>query len=486
LRISISIRKKYVEHIQKMFQLIGDDSKSAKNDAEQILKFETRLAGASNTRVENRDPEATYNRMSTSEIMDRYSKFNWEVYFTELEIGDPLKVDISQPKFVAEFSDMVSEESLDDWISYLKWNLINSMADYLSSDFVNQNFDFYGKTLRGQQTLRARWKRVIDITNNALGEAVGQLYVKEYFPPEAKERAKQIVESLVVSMEESIKNLDWMSDETKEQAQKKFAGFGIKIGYPDKWIDYTEYDVTDESFVQNIIRSNYFDHLEMLKEINQPVKEWEWGMTPQTVNAYYSPTRNEIVFPAAILQFPFYDFEVDDAINYGAMGAAIGHEITHGFDDQGGQYDEAGNIRNWWTEEDAKKFDERAQMVIKQFNAYSPIDTFHLNGALTNGENIADLGGITIAYNAFTKTEQFKEGKLIDGFTPQQRFFLSWAQIWKGNVRDEEVIRLLTIDPHSPGYFRTIGPLSNFPPFFEAFDVKEGDPMRRSEIIKIW
>jgi putative endopeptidase len=319
-----------------------------------------------------------------------------------------------------------------------------------------------------------------------MGEAVGQLYVEKYFPPEAKDKARKIVESLLVAMKESINNLEWMSEETKKQALVKLSGFGIKIGYPDKWKDYTDLEITPDSYVANVMACNYFDHKESMSEINTAVKPWKWGMTPQTVHPYYSPTRNEIVFPAAILQFPFYDYRVDDAINYGAMGAVIGHEITHGFDDSGRKYDAEGNISEWWTDEDSKRFDEKAKMVVEQYNAYNPVDDLHINGELTLGENIADLGGITIAYDAFTKTEQFKKGEKIDGFTPQQRFFLGWAQIWKGNVRKEEAIRLLKIDSHSPGKFRVNGPFSNFPPFFEAFDVKEGDPMRRANLIKIW
>lgn len=486
---SKEIRDKYISHVQEMFKMIGDDIELSEIESENIIKVETRLAKASNTKVENRDPENTYNKFSTKEIRKKFSGFNWDVYFKGVEIDDPGKVNVGQPKFMAEVSKMMNDVSIDEWKSYLRWSLINSMADYLSSDFVNQNYEFYGKTLRGQPQIQPRWKRVKDTVSprsGNLGEAVGQLYVKKYFPPEAKEKAKKIVESLAVAMEESIKDLEWMSDETKEKALVKLSGFGIKIGYPDKWIDYSNLEITADSYIKNVMACNYFDHKESMSEFNQPVKPWEWGMTPQTVNAYYSPTRNEIVFPAAILQFPFYDYRIDDAINYGAMGAVIGHEITHGFDDEGSKYDAEGNIRNWWMDEDTKRFEERSNMVIEQYNAYNPIDTLHINGAFTNGENIADLGGVTIAYNAFTKTEQFKKGEKIDGFTPAQRYFFGWAQIWKGQVRDEEAIRLLTIDPHSPSRFRVNGPYSNFPPFFAAFDVKEGDPMRRDNLIKIW
>jgi putative endopeptidase len=361
------------------------------------------------------------------------------------------------------------------------------MSSYLSKEFVDERFAFMGKFLSGQQVNRPRWKRVLSATNGVMGEAVGQIYVAKYFPPEAKERAKKIVETLKISMGESLKNNTWMSEKTKKEALKKLSSFGVKIGYPDKWRDYSGLEVTD-SYVQNILNSNYFDHQEMISKINKPVRDWEWGMTPQTINAYYSPTRNEIVFPAAILQFPFYNYKLDDAINYGAMGAVIGHEITHGFDDQGKQYDANGNIRDWWQEEDSKRFKERVQVIIDQFNDYVAIDTFHINGALTQGENVADLGGLTVSYNAFKKTEQYKNGTVIDGFTPTQRFYLSWAQVWKNNIRPDALKLRLKTDVHSPGEFRVIGPLSNLHPFFEAFNVKVGDPMRRAEdkIVRIW
>lgn len=483
---SKEIRQRYVEHIGKMFQLLGVDVESSEAEANKILEFETRLAKASNTRVENRDPQATYNKLTTDDLIETAPGFDWKLYLTEIRAGDPGAVDVGQPKFIAEAAKMIAEEPLDTWKSYLRWNLLRSMDQYLSSDFVDESFDFYGKFLQGTEQQQPRWKRVIDVTNGALGEAVGQLYVEKYFPPEAKERANEIVNSLLVSMEERIEKLEWMSENTKKEALTKLSGFEVKIGYPDKWRDYSELEVTSDSYVQNIINSNVFDHKEMISEINQPVKPWQWEMNPQTVNAYYHPTKNEIVFPAAILQFPFYDYRVDDAINYGAMGAVIGHEITHGFDDQGRQYDSEGNIRDWWTEDDAKRFDERTQVMVDQFNDYVAIDTMHIDGKMTLGENIADLGGLTVSYNAFKKTDQYKNGETIDGFTPSQRFFLSWAQVWRNNIRDEALMQRLKVDVHSPGKWRVLGPLSNMPEFFEAFNVQEGDPMRREQLVKIW
>lgn len=483
---SKEIREKYVEHMKNMFQLIGYDLEWSDVEANRVMEFETRLAKAANTRLQNRDPNATYNKLTTDELMSKAAGFDWKLYFESVEAGDPGAADVGQPKFIAEVGKMVDDVPLDNWKSYLRWTLVRYAAPYLSSDFVEETFNFNQKFLQGTEQQQPRWKRVVNATNGTLGEAVGQLYVEKYFPPEAKERAQKIVQSLLVSMEESIKSRDWMSNETKKQALEKLEGFGVKIGYPDKWRDYSDLEINDDSYFTNIMRSNYFDHRETLTEINQPVKPWQWGMTPQTVNAYYSPTRNEIVFPAAILQFPFYDYRVDDAINYGAMGAVIGHEISHGFDDQGRQYDADGNIRDWWTQEDADKFKERAQGLIDQYSSYTAIDTFHINGALTLGENIGDLGGLTISYNAFTKTDQFKDGEEIDGFTPAQRFFLGWAQVWKNNIRDAELKRRLKVDVHSPGEWRVLGPLSNMPEFWAAFDVKPGDPMRSDKPVTIW
>jgi len=482
---SEEIREKYLEHLKNIFTLLADEN--SENSSKTIMEFETRLASASNTKLENRDPNATYNKFTTDEILEKGKGFNWKQFFEVTETGDPGVVDVGQPKFIAEVGKMVDDVPLENWKTYLRWNLIRSMSPYLSSNFVDERFEFTGKFLRGQQINRPRWKRVQATTNRAIGEAVGQLYVTKYFPPEAKAKAKEIVDALKISMGKSIRGLEWMSEETKKEGLKKLDGFGVKIGYPDKWTDYTDLKVTD-SYVENVLASNYFHHKEMLSKINQPVRDWEWHMNPQRVNAYYSPTKNEIVFPAAILQFPFYNVNVDDAINYGGMGCVIGHEITHGFDDQGRQYDAVGNIRDWWTEQDNDKFKDRAQKIIDQFSLYEPLDSLFINGELTQGENIADLGGLTIAFNAFKKTEQFKKGELIDGFTPTQRFYLSWAQVWKTKYRDESMEVKVKTGPHSPGKYRVLGPLSNIPEFYEAFNVKKGDGMFRAseDRVKIW
>ncbi len=485
---SKEIREKYLEYISRMFVLIGADNETAKLNSDIILNIETRLAKASNTRLQNRDPEKTYNKMSIRQLKKIAEGFDWDVYFEGIGIENPNVIVVGQPQFFEEISRMMNEVSLNDWIVYLKWQMINNAANVLSSDFVNERFNFYGKYLNGTKALQPRWKRILQAADGAMGELIGQIYVEQYFPPEAKERAKTIVDNLITAMGESIRNLNWMSDETKEQALNKLSKFTVKIGYPDKWTDYSKLEIKRDTYFKNILRSNYWAVKDNLAKIGKPVDKTEWGMSPQTVNAYYSPTRNEIVFPAAILQPPFFDQNADDAINYGAMGAVIGHEITHGFDDQGRKYDANGNIKDWWTREDGEKFQLMANKLIDQYSSYASIDTFHVDGKLTLGENIADLGGLTISFAAFKKTEQFKMKSLIDEFTPAQRFFLGWAQVWANNILDEALKLRLKTDVHSPGKFRVLGPLKNMPEFFEAFDVKHGDAMRNSDdkIVKIW
>jgi len=383
---------------------------------------------------------------------------------------------------------MISSVKLSDWKTYLKWNLLRRTAPYLTSAFVKESFNFGSKYMRGAKKMRPRWKRVLASTNRALGEAIGQLYVKKYFPEKAKTKANAIVKTLVTAMGKSIKNNSWMSEQTKERALTKLDSFHVKIGYPDKWKDYSGLKVETDSYIQNVLRANEFATKKDLEKIGKPADKSEWHMSPQTVNAYYNPVNNEIVFPAAILQYPFYDVRSDDAVNYGGMGAVIGHEITHGFDDQGRQYDADGNIRDWWTKEDAEQYNKRAKKIINQFNGYIPLEGIHINGELTQGENIADLGGLTISFAAFKNTKQYKENKKIDGFTPAQRFYLSWANVWKGNIRDQALKLRIKTDPHSPGKYRVLGPLSNLTGFYKAFDVKDGDAMRqpKAKRVKIW
>lgn len=485
---SKEIRDKYLRYVTNMFKLTDVDAETALKFAQTILDIETQLAKASNTRLENRDPEKNYNKMTIDNLEQIASGFDWDLYFQNMGVDGINLVVVSQPKFITAMSNMINQVPLSDWKIYLRWNIIRDAAGALSSPFVNERFDFTQRYLAGAKAMPPRWKRIIGAVNGTMGELLGQIYVKEYFPPEAKTRAQKIVSTLLVAMGESIKGLEWMSDVTKEQALIKLSKFGVKIGYPDKWKDYSALNIERDSYLKNLERAGKWARKVNLDKIGKPVDKLDWNMTPQTVNANYSPTKNEITFPAAILQPPFFNQYADDAINYGAMGAVIGHEISHGFDDQGRKYDAVGNIKDWWTKEDAGKFKARAQKLINQYNNFVVIDTFKVNGALTLGENIGDLGGLTISFAAFKNTDQFKKGEVIDGFTPAQRFFLGWAQVWATNSRPEALKLQVKTDVHSPSVQRVIGPLQNLPEFFKAFDVKPGDPMRNPDdkIVKIW
>jgi len=485
---SKEIRYKYLKHVANMFRLIDVPEETAAMYAQTIMKIETDLAKSSNTRLENRDPEKNYNKMSIGNLKNITGDFNWDLYFENLGLAKLDIVIVRQPEFFANVGKMMDEVSLDDWKVYLKWNVIWDAASALSSPFVNERFEFTGKFLSGAVAMPPRWKRVLGSVNSAIGELLGQIYVKEFFPPEAKERAQKIVSNLLVSMKESIKGLEWMSDVTKQQALLKLSKFGVKIGYPDKWKDYSALEIARDSYFKNLERASAWAKEQNLAKVGKPVDRAEWRMTPQTVNASYSQTRNDITFPAAILQPPFFNQNADDAINYGAMGAVIGHEISHGFDDQGRKFDEMGNIKDWWTKEDNDKFKARAQKLIDEYNSFTVIDSFKVNGALTLGENIGDLGGLTISFNAFKNTEQYKKNEQIDGFTPAQRFFLGWAQVWATNSRPEALKLQVKTDVHSPSVQRVNGPLQNLPEFFQAFNVKPGDAMRNHDdkIVKIW
>ena len=485
---SKEIREKYLQHVANMFKLINVDAELSAQYAQTILDIETQLAKVSNTRLENRDPEKTYNKMTIANLKQIAADFDWDLYFSDMGVADINLVIVSQPKFISEMAKIVNDVPVDGWKIYLKWNVLRDAAGALSSPFVNERFDFTQKYLAGAKAMPPRWKRIIGAVNGKMGELLGQIYVKEYFPPEAKERAQKIVGTLLVSMGERIKGLEWMSDATKEQALIKLSKFGVKIGYPDKWKDYSELNIERDSYYKNLERASRWARKVNLAKLGQPVERAEWGMTPQTVNASYSPTRNEITFPAAILKPPFFNQNADDAINYGAMGAVIGHEVSHGFDDQGRKFDASGNIKDWWTKEDADKFNARAQKLINQYSNFTVIDTFKVNGALTLGENIGDLGGLTVSFNAFKNTEQYKKGEEIDGFSPAQRFFLGWAQVWATNIRPEALKLQVKTDVHSPSIPRVNGPLQNLPEFFKAFNVQPGDPMRSPDdkIVKIW
>ncbi len=473
---SKELQAQYVKYVTNMFGLMGENSSTAQTDAQTVMRMETRLANASMTRLERRDPYKTYHKMNVMGVSAIAPDYNWVSYFDAIGLGDPGELIVSQPAFFSEVDKMIKDVPVNDWKTYLRWNLVNSLSSYLSSDFEAQSFDFYGKTLSGSMAQRPRWKRVLSATNGALSEAIGQMYVKEYFPPEAKQRMLTLVNNLKTSLKQRIQDLSWMSDTTKAKAVDKLEAIRVKVGYPDKWRDYSALQVDTDAYVLNAIRARKFAFNYRLNKINKPVDKDEWFMSPQTVNAYYNPTMNEIVFPAAILQPPFFYMNGDDAVNYGAIGVVIGHEMTHGFDDQGRQYDKEGNLTDWWTKGDAERFKKRAEVLAKQFDQFVVLDSTHANGELTMGENIADLGGLNISYQAFKNADP-GEGQPIDGFTPDQRFFLAYAHVWAQNIRDKEIIRRTKDDVHSLGRFRVIGPLRNIPAFYKAFDIKEGDFM---------
>ncbi len=475
---SKKIREEYVKFATKIFQLMGEDTVKAAASAQIIMKLETQLAKASMSRLERRDPNKTYHKMSLKKLQRLSKGINWKVYFTDLGLPDPGDINVAQPEFFKEIGQMFKTVPLDNWRIYLSWNLIRNAADYLSSPFVNASFEFYGKVLSGREAERPRWKRVISATNRAMSQALGQLYVEKYFPPEAKARMLKLVMNLKKAFAERIQNLTWMSDVTKKKALAKLEAMNVKIGYPDKWRDYSKLEIKRDSYVLNALRASKFNTKYNLNKIGKPVDRTEWLMPPQMVNAYYNPAMNEICFPAGILQPPFFFMHGDDAVNYGAIGVVIGHEMTHGFDDQGRKFDKDGNLKNWWTKDDAKKFKERAEVLAKEFDSFVVLDTVHANGKLTLGENIADLGGLNIAFTAFEKTLEGKPtSPKIDGFTPEQRFFLAYAHVWAQNIRDKEILRRTKEDVHSLGRFRVNGPLPNIAGFLKAFNVKPGDRM---------
>lgn len=485
---SKEIRTAFVSHLEKMFALMGDEASAAKANAQTIVRLETRLAKASKTRVELRDPQANYNKMTIAEVNKITPNIDWAKHFDRLKLAKSESFIVGQPKFLAELDKMVATESVDAWKTYLRWHLVASMADNLNNAFVQESFSFNGKVMNGAKEMKPRWKRVLGDIDNAMGEALGEVYVKKYFSDDAKKRCLEMVNNMQAVYRERIQKLDWMTDSTKTQAIAKLDVFITKIGYPDKFKDYSKLEIDRSSYARNVLKGNEFAFDQMINKLGKPVDKTEWGMSPYTVNAYYNPTINEIVFPAGILQFPFFDPQADDAVNYGGIGAVIGHEMTHGFDDQGCQYDKEGNLKNWWTPTDEKRFKEKTTRLVNQYNAYTVLDTVHVNGELTLGENIADLGGISIAYDAYKRTAQGKANEKIDGFTADQRFFFGWAQVWRQNITKENLMQRIVTDPHSPGQYRSNGPLSNMVEFYEAFGVKEGDKMWRPEAdrLKVW
>ncbi|NHZ86093.1 MAG: peptidase M13 [Planctomycetia bacterium] len=480
------IRVKYVEYLTNILELANIEN--ANGIADKVMEMEIALAENHWTRVENRDSEKTYNKFETSKLSGLSPNFNWELFFDKAGIAKAENVIVRQPSYLAAFSNVLSKFSIDDWKNYSKVKLISGFAAELSQDFVNASFDFYGKTLRGMEINQPRWKRAVRAVDGSLGEILGKVYVEKYFKSEAKDRMVTLVDNLKLSMKDRIDKLEWMSEETKLEALAKLNKFNAKIGYPNKWKDYSKLIVKPNELVLNTIRSAEVEYNRDIDKLGKPIDREEWGMTPQTVNAYYNPSMNEIVFPAAILQSPFFNMKADDAVNYGGIGAVIGHEITHGFDDQGRKYDGDGNMREWWTKEDGERFDERAQVVVDQYSEFVPIDSLHINGKLTLGENIADIGGLTVAYNAYQLSLNGEEPPVLNGFTGNQRVFLGWAQIWRMIARDEYLRNQVLTNPHSPGEYRVIGVLNNMPEFYEAFDVKEGDGhyLSESERVKIW
>ncbi|MEP6709047.1 MAG: M13 family metallopeptidase [Verrucomicrobiota bacterium] len=486
---SKKLRDQYIEHVTKMLSLVGGPADKAKADANKIMAIETSLAVPSMTRVELRDPQKVYHKMAQEDLQALTPDFDWAAYFKEIGLTVPGDINVGQPNFFKEASNIFTKTSMDDWKIYLHWHLIHGIAPDVSQDFVDENFHFYGTILTGAEKLKPRWKRIVGSTDNALGEALGKLYVADNFPPEAKARALEMVNNLKVALADRIKTLEWMDEPTKQEALKKLAAFTVKIGYPDKWRDYSLLKIDRGPYLLNVARADEFEIKRVLNKIGKPVDRSEWGMTPPTVNAYYNPNLNEIVFPAGILQPPFFDPKADDAVNYGGMGAVIGHEMTHGFDDQGRQYDAVGNLRDWWSKESAQEFEKRSKKVVEQYSSYKPIDDLPINGELTQGENIADIGGVKIAYAAFKKALAGKpKPENIDGFTAEQRFFLGYAQIWRTNQRPEDLKLRLNTDPHSPGQYRANGPLSDIQEFAAAFNLPEDCPMvrRPNERVNIW
>ena len=482
------IRTAFLSHVEKMYKLAGMDDATAKRGAALVMDIETRLAKAYRSRTELRDPHANYNKMTMDEAKALCPTFGWDAFLAAMDFKDVKEIIIGQPASLQAAAEILHTTPVADQTLYLQWKTISYAASMLSDEFAEENFNFFGRTMRGAQQMQPRWKRAVAVVSGSLGEAVGQMYVEKYFPAEAKERMITLVRNLQESLGERIQALEWMGDSTKMKAMEKLATFHVKIGYPDKWKDYSTLDIKDDSFIANMERANLWSHAEMLDKVGKPVDKEEWHMTPQTVNAYYNPTTNEICFPAGILQYPFFDMNADDAFNYGAIGVVIGHEMTHGFDDQGRKYDKDGNLKDWWTEQDAKNFDERAKVMIDFFDKIEVAPGVNANGQMTLGENIADHGGLQIAYQAFKKATAQHPLNEKDGFTPEQRFFLAYANVWAGNIRPEEILNRTKTDVHSLGKWRVNGALPHINAWYEAFGITENDPMflPQAERTVIW
>jgi putative endopeptidase len=483
------VREAYVAHVANILKLAGADEATAAAQAKDVMAFETRLAGVSMSSEElSRDVSKYYNPVTVADADALTPNFKWSAFFESQGLAAPEMFSLAQPDFHKEVSAMIADVPAATWQAYLRYQAIDNAAPFLSDAFAQENFNFYGKTLRGQQEMQPRWKRVLNTINGQLGEALGEEYVEVAFTPEAKARMQTLVANLGDALKARIEGLEWMGDDTKAKALEKWAAFTPKIGYPDKWRDWSGLSTGRDSYIGNLIAANEFNYRFNLAKIGQPVDKTEWQMSPQTVNAYYNPLANEIVFPAAILQPPFFDANADDALNYGGIGAVIGHEMIHGYDDQGSRFDAKGNFENWWSDKDKTGFAERTSKLVEQFDAYESIEGLHVSGNLTLGENIADLGGLAVAYDALQRELQTKRVGEIDGYTPDQRFFMNWATVWRRNFKPEELKVRLTTDSHAPANFRAIGAPSNLPAFAQAFSCKEGDAMVRSadKKIAIW
>lgn len=475
---SAKMRDAYKAYINKLFTLSGSSPEQAEAAVEAVMKIEKGIAGISYSREDLRDSQKNYNKVAYEDFKKIGSPLDWDVYFESIGLAGLKELDAKQISFYKDLDSVLRNTTVDEQKYYLAFNLLNTASSYLSDDFVDAEFEFYGKVMSGKQERQPRWKRSLGTVNGALGEAVGEMYVAKYFPASSKEKMLTLVGNLQTALSERINGLEWMGDTTKMKAQEKLAAFTVKIGYPDKWRDYSGLEIKDDSYWANVRRSNIFDMEYQLADAGKPVDKSRWYMSPQTVNAYYNPTTNEICFPAAILQPPFFNPDADDAVNYGAIGVVIGHEMTHGFDDQGRNYDKDGNLVDWWTAEDAARFTERADKLADQYDQIIVVDTIHANGRFTLGENIADHGGLLVAHQAYLNSLKGKEAPApIDGFTNEQRFFLGYATLWGQNIRPEEIRRLTKIDPHSLGKWRVNAALRNIAPFYGAFDIKESDPM---------
>jgi putative endopeptidase len=483
---SVDLRKAYVAHVQKMFELLGDQPEAAAAEAQTVMRMETALAKGSMTRVERREPKNLDHRMTSGELEKISPDFQWQVYFTKVGLPSLASLNVASPSFFKVMNEELDKESLADWKIYLRWHLVHADAPFLSAPFLNENFAFFGKTLRGQQELQPRWKRCTEYVDDDLGEALGQVYVEKYFGPDAKQQALKMVKEIDAAMAQDINSLPWMSATTKQQALVKLHGMANKIGYPDKWRDYSKLEIVRGDELGNVTRARKFEFDRQLAKIGKPVDRGEWGMTPPTVNAYYDPQMNDINFPAGVLQPPAFDPASDAAPNYGDTGGTIGHELTHGFDDEGRQFDAQGNLRDWWTAEDGKEFVKRASCISDQYSTYTIIDDIKINGKLTLGEDTADLGGLILAYMAWKEDTKGQNLQSLDDLTPDQRFFVGYGQSWCGETRDETKRLRATVDPHSPEKYRTNGVVSNMPEFQEAFHCKAGSPMVNQNRCRVW